>query len=269
MRLLWAALFLLQSPTAPGAPGAPGAPELVGRPELRAGLDTLYGGGFPAAAAHFAALAAEDTTDPAPVIFEAGAYIWWAAALENDGYEAGRIDSLLDLAMARARRQAAVPARDFWVGTALGYRARQRELRGHPWAAVKDARAMHDAYRRVLAADSACTDCYLGLGVYQYGLARASALARFVARLIGLGTGDVATAMRYLRRVAHDGDLAQVEGTWVLAAALVREAARDPGGKPVLEREARGYVERLAARYPGNSVFQRFLTEVPAAAPSP
>ena len=266
MRLLWAALFLLQSPAAPGAPGAPGAPELVGRPELRAGLDTLYGGDFPGAAASFAALAAEDTTDPAPVIFEAGAYIWWAAALENDGYEAGRIDSLLDLAMARARRQAAGPARDFWVGTALGYRARQRELRGHSWAAVKDARAMHDAYRRVLAADSACTDCYLGLGVYQYGLARASALARFVARLIGLGTGDVATAMRYLRRVAHDGDFAQVEGTWVLAAALVREAARDPGGKPVLEREARGYVERLAARYPGNPVFHRFLTEV---APSP
>src|SRR3989449_106122 len=170
--------------------------------------------------------------------------------------------------MARARRQAAVPARDFWVGTALGYRARQRELRGHPWAAVKDARAMHDAYRRVLAADSACTDCYLGLGVYQYGLARASALARFVARLIGLGTGDVATAMRYLRRVAHDGDLAQVEGTWVLAAALVREAARDPGGKPVLEREARGYVDRLAARYPGNPVVQRFLTEVPARGPT-
>src|SRR5207245_401355 len=124
---------------------------------------------------------------------------------------------------------------------------------------VKDARAMHDAYRRVLAADSACTDCYLGLGVYQYGLARASALARFVARLIGLGTGDVATAMRYLRRVAHDGDLAQVEGTWVFAAALVREAARDPGGKPVLEREARAYVERRGARYPGTSVFQCML----------
>jgi len=28
-------------------------------------------------------------------------------------------------------------------------------------------------------------------------------------------------------------------------------------------------VERLAARYPGNPVFQRFLTEVPAPAPSP
>src|SRR5205807_3141912 len=156
--------------------------------------------------------------------------------------------------------------REFWLGTAFGYRARQRDVQGHSWAAAKDGKTMSDAYRRVLLADSACIDCYLGLGVYQYGLARASALARFVAKLIGLGTGDVATAMRYLRRVAHDGDFAQVEGTWVLAAALVREAARDPGGKPVLDRAARGYVERLAARYPGNPVFHRFLTEV---APSP
>src|SRR2546426_4517993 len=37
-----------------------------------------------------------DTADPAALIFEAGAYIWWAAALENDAYEARRIDSLLD-----------------------------------------------------------------------------------------------------------------------------------------------------------------------------
>src|SRR5207244_6761861 len=130
-------------------------------------------------------------------------------------------------------------------------------------------RALRQPSSRVLAAHSPCPDSSLGLRVYQYGLARASALARFVARLIGLGTGDVATAMRYLRRVAHDGDLAQVEGTWVLAAALVREAARDPGGKPVLEREARGYVQRLAARYPGNPVFHRFLTELAPSPPPP
>src|SRR2546430_16274627 len=171
--------------------------------------------------------------------------------------------------MGRARREAAGSRRDFWVGTALGYRARQRELHGHSWAAVKDAKTMRDAYRHVLAADSACSDCYLGLGVYQYGLARASAIARFVARLIGLGKGDVATAIRYLRHVAHDGDLAQVEGTWVLAAALVREAARDPAGKPVLEREARGYVERLAQRVPRHPVVPRVLREGAGHPPPP
>jgi hypothetical protein len=244
--LLITALALLQNPRA-------------ARPDIRAGLDTLYGGGFPAAAAYFAELAARDSADPAPVIFEASAYMWWAAALENDDYEAPRIDSLLDRAVRRGAADAPGPARDFWLATALGYRARQRDLHGHSWDAAKDGKAMRDAYGRVLAADSSCVDCYLGLGVYQYGLARAGALARLVAKLIGLGSGNAERGISYLRRVARDGDLARVEATWVLAVALAREAARDPAGRVTLEREARDYVRRLAERYPGNPVFQRFL----------
>ncbi len=252
--LLAVAALLLQAPAS--------AQPLRGRPELRAGLDTLYAGQFAAAAAHFAALAARDTTDPAPVIFEAGAYIWWAAAKDSDDFETPRIDSLLALAIARAR--AGGPAQDFWLGTALGYRARERELHGHAWGAAKDGKAMRDAYRRVLATDSTCVDCYLGLGVYSYGLARASTLARIIARLVGLGSGSAEEGVRFMRRVAHDGDLARVEGTWVLAAALVREAERDRNGRVVLRREARAYVQRLAERFPGNPVFQRFLDrEVP------
>jgi hypothetical protein len=249
VRVLIAALCLLQQPRA-------------GRPDLRAGLDTLYGGGFPAAAAYFAELAARDTADPAPVTFEASAYIWWAAALENDAYEAARIDSLLDVAVTRGRAAARDPDGDFWLATALGYRARQRDLHGHSWSAAKDGKAMRDAYARVLAADSTCTDCYLGLGVYLYGLARAGALARLVAKLIGLGSGNAEQGIGYLRRAANEGDLARVEAGWVLAAALEREAARDPARRAVLERDARQVVARLAERHPGNPVFQRFLREV-------
>ncbi|HXL34621.1 MAG TPA: hypothetical protein VN953_06850 [Gemmatimonadales bacterium] len=256
MRLLVAALYLLQHPS----PRAE-------RPDVRVGLDTLYGGGFPAAAAYFARLAGRDSTDPAPVTFEASAYIWWAAALENDAYEAVRIDSLLDLAIARTGATSPGPAHDFWLATALGYRARQRDLHGHSWAAAKDGKAMHDAYARVLAADSSCTDCYLGLGVYQYGLARASALARLVAKIVGLGSGNAARGIVYMRRAAAEGDLARVEAAWVLAAALVREAARDPAQRAALERDARDVVVRLAARYPGNAVFQRFLRAVPDPSP--
>ncbi len=250
MRLLLAALSLLQHPRAE-------------RPDVRAGLDTLYGGGFPVAAAYFADLAARDSTDPAPVTFEASAYIWWAAALENDAYEAARIDSLLDLAIVRARAPSPGPAQDFWLATALGYRARQRELHGHSWGAAEDGKAMRDAYARVLAVDSSCIDCYLGLGVYQYGLARASALARLVAKLVGLGSGNAERGIAHMRRVAAEGDLARVEAGWVLAAALVREAARDPARHAVLERDARDQVAALALRYPGNPVFHRFLREVP------
>ena len=253
VRLLCAALLLLQGP------------RRVDRPELRAGLDTLYGGGFPAAAGYFAELARHDSADPAPVIFEATAYIWWAAALENDDYEMTRIDSLLDRAIARAVAVPRGPARDFWLATALGYRARQRDLHGHSWSAAKDAKVMRDAYARVLAADSSCADCYLGLGVYQYGLARAGALARLVAKLVGLGSGNAEQGISYMRRAALEGDLARVEAAWVLAAAREREAARAAPARATLQHAARDEVLHLAERYPGNPVFQRFLREIPAA----
>ena len=254
MRLLLLSLWLAQHPRG-------------GRVDLRAGLDTLYGGGFPAAAAYFAGLAGRDTTDPAPVTFEASAYIWWASALENDAYEAARIDSLLDLAVARARAASPGPDGDFWLATALGYRARQRDLHGHSWSAAKDGKAMRDAYARVLAVDSSCADCYLGLGVYQYGLARAGALARLVAKIIGLGSGNAERGLGYMRRAAEEGDLARVEATWVLAAALEREALRDPPQHAVLGRDARDLVAQLVERHPGNPVFQRFLRELPPTDP--
>jgi len=260
-------VLLLQSVSHPLAVPARPGPRLPGPPEplraLRVGLDTLYGGDFRTAADYFAALAAREPTDPAPLVFQAGAYIWWASAKDSSDFALQRIDSLLGAAMARAR---ALPAGsgDFWLATALGYRARQREEHGHGYAAAKDAKVMRDIYRRLLAADSTCIDCYLGLGVYDYGLARAGAVSRFFARIIGLGSGDAGRGIGYMRRVARDGDLARVESAWVLAAALLREAARDERARAALQTEARGYVETLAARYPANPVFQRFLRELPA-----
>ena len=63
-----AVLLALQSSVVPASFDTRGA--------LRAGLDTLYGGDFERAAAYFADLGARDTSDPAPVVFHAGAYIW-------------------------------------------------------------------------------------------------------------------------------------------------------------------------------------------------
>jgi hypothetical protein len=258
MRSVAAAVLLLQ--TTGGAPRTE-------RADLRAGLDTLYAGAFATAARVFADLSARDTADPAPLIFQAGAYIWWAAAKDSDEFAAGPIDSLLDRAIALAKSRPPGTERDFWLATGLGYRARERELHGHAWGAAKDAKAMRDAYRRVLAADSSCPDCYLGLGLYSYGLARASTIAKLVARLIGLGGGSAEDGLAMMRRVAREGDLARVEGTWVLAAALVREADRDAGRRAERRGEAVTLVDALAARYPANPVFQRFLREAAHAPP--
>lgn len=231
---------------------------------LRAGLDTLYAGDFEVAAGHFATLAAAHPADAASLVFEAGAYIWWAAVRDRDDFARARVDSLLGLAIARAE----AGGDEFWWATAHGYRARQRELHGESLAAARDARRMYEGYRRVLALDSTRSDCYLGLGLYEYGLARASPPARFVARVIGLGGGDAARGLRAIRRAARHGDLARVEATWVLAAALAREAKRDPRGAAVLLGEAREFVHGLARRYPANPVFARFLETVGARSPA-
>jgi hypothetical protein len=127
---------------------------------------------------------------------------------------------------------------------------------------------MRDGYRRVLVRTPECADCLLGIGLYDYGLARASAVARVVARLIGLGGGDAARGLRHMRRAARDGDLARVEATWVLAAALVREAGRDDAHRAAWLDEARALVRDLAHRYPANPVFARFLREQGAASRS-
>jgi hypothetical protein len=262
MPLLVAALLLIQD----GA-GMPSAPLRADRPALRAGLDTLYAGSFAVATEYFAGLAARDTTDPAPLIFDAGAYIWWAAANDSDAFEADRIDSLLDAAIDKAKAEPPGVDRDFWLGTAIGYRARERELHGHAWSAAKDAKSMRDSYSRVLAADSSCIDCWLGLGLYSYGLARASAIARFVAKIIGLGSGDAADGITMLRRTAEGGDLARTEASWVLASALAREATRDRKHRAALRGEAIALVDGLARRYPANPVFQRFLHSMADASP--
>lgn len=267
MRLVTAALLLLQATDGGGGGGRGGIARRGARVELRAGLDTLYAGDFGTAARYFADLAARDTSDPAPLTFEAGAYIWWAAAKDSDDFAAARIDSLLDRAVTLGRAREAGEERDFWLATALGYRARERELHGHNWGAAKDAKAMRDAYRRALAADSSCIDCFLGLGLYSYGLARASTLAKIVGRIIGLGGGDAAEGLAMMRRVARGGDLARVEGSWVLAAALVREAQRDDRAGPGLRAEAVALVGGLGGRYPANPVFQRFLHEMAQAPP--
>lgn len=258
MRLVAAAILMVQSGDSLPPPSRP-PPAPIERSALRAGLDTLYGGEFESAARYFAALAARDSNDPAPLVFQAGAYIWWAAAKDSDDFATGRIDSLLDNAITKARLQPAGAARDFWLGTAMGYRARERDLHGHAWGASRDAKGMRDAYRRVLAADSSCIDCYLGLGLYNYGLARASTFARIVARLLGLGGGNAAEGLRMMHAVAAGGDLARVEAEWVLATALEREAERDQKRAGELLAEARAIVAGLAERYPHNPVFSRFL----------
>ena len=197
----------------------------------------------------------------------ASALIWEAAAIPDDAFQADSVDALLAEAAARAERGVAEATSDsarvvqlFWLGTALGYRARQADLHGHAWRASQEAKAMRTALERAVALDSTCVDCQLGLAIYDYALARASALARLVARIIGLGGGNAELALSRMRRVEQSGTLARYEAQWLYANALVREGGADA----LLRMEARRLVDDLATRFPENPVFRRFLDSTPA-----
>jgi hypothetical protein len=239
----------------------------VSAAETASGQDLIYGGRFEAANLFFSQLAARFPLDPVGPALAASALIWQGAAIPDDQYMADSIDTLLADAAARAARGVERAATDsarvvqlFWLGTALGYRARQADLHGHPWRASREAMGMRDALERALALDSTCVDCELGLGIYDYALARAGALARLVAAIIGMGGGDAQLAMRRMRHVEESGTLARYEAEWVYANALVRESGADD----LLRLEARRLVGELAVRFPDNPVFRRFLDSTPA-----
>lgn len=166
-----------------------------------------------------------------------------------------RAEDALQAAPADSARVTAL----FWLGTALGYRARQAEMRGRYWRAARDAKSMQSALERAVALDLTCVDCLLGLAIYDYAMARASALARLVARIIGLGGGDADRALERLRRVSEQGALARTEARWVYANALAREAAREGAGDASRREEARRLVGDLALQFPENPVFRRFF----------
>lgn len=237
--------------------------------QLLAGQDLIYHGRWSAAALYFERLAAEHPADPAPRALHASALIWEGAARADDGWHAARIDSLLSVAVSLAERAADSAAGDadrvsalFWAGTGYGYRARQAELRGSLWRASRDARAMRSALERAVALDSACADCLLPLGLYDYAIAKSGVLARLIGRIIGLGGGDATRGMARVRQAGDAGTLTRTEARWVYANMLVRE----PGDAGARREEARRIVADLAERFPGNVVFRRFL-EPTAAAP--
>lgn len=238
------------------------AQEWVSPAEAAAGQDLIYRGRFSAAHLYFARLADERPRDPTGPTFAASALIWWGKAREEDAFLADSIDALLAEGAARAELVIREAADDstrsrgyFWLGSAVGYRARQAELLGKWWRAAREAGRMRSALESAIAYDSTCVDCLLGLAAYEYGLARSGALARLVARIIGLGGGDVDHAMVMFRRVVTEGDLARVEGRWIYANALLREGEGDAS----LREEGLRMVGQLADEYPENPIFRRLV----------
>lgn len=227
------------------------------------GQELIYSGRFSAARLYFADLAQQYPAEAAGRVLEASALIWWGEARGEEMFAAESIDVLLDEAIARARAAVNASGADsvarvtalFWLGTAQGYHARQAELRGNFWAASRHAKAMRETLEQALALDSSCVDCLLGLGVYEYALARAGSMPRLVARIIGLGGGDLRRGLERMRRAAEGGGYTRWEARWVYGNALLREGERDAS----LREEGLRLIGELALQFPDNEAFRRVM----------
>lgn len=155
----------------------------------------------------------------------------------------------LDSAQDDAARVSAL----FWLGTAYGSRARQADLHGRVWRAMGDAKGMRGALRRAVAIDSACVDCQLGLGAIDYGLAHENAIARLVAKIVGLGGSDAKRGLALILRCTESCVFMRTEARWLYANAMLRDAEHDPTARERGER----LVAELAQQFPDNPVFQR------------
>jgi len=230
--------------------------------DIISGQDLIYTGRFGAAQFYFSDLTRDHPREAAGPMLTASALIWWGEAEGNESFMADSIDVLLTEGIRRAQAALDAATADsarvaslFWLGSSYGYRARQAGLTGNNWRAAHDAKAMRVALERALALDSACADCLLGLGVYDYALARAGSLARLVARVIGLGGGDAARAFRRMAAASERGVLTRTEARWVYASALLREGERDRS----LREDGLRRVAALVEQFPENPVFRRAL----------
>lgn len=241
-----AALLMLASPAA--AADAEGAM----RRDVSEIVDLFYGHDFDRAAPAAAALEARHPGHPAGPLFSAIVkyQLWVAEGLREDGsWDA--VDRDLSRAVAAAKGMAAAsPAEShYYLGAALGFRARGLAARRRFFRALPDAAASLRELKLSLALDPAREDARLGLGMYHYFAARMPPAAKPFARLLTGERGDRDKGLAELWSVANSSGAARMEARAVLSMILSKPDEADWAGAEKLLAE-------LMARYPRNPVYR-------------
>ncbi|MBI5597702.1 MAG: hypothetical protein HY928_16565 [Elusimicrobia bacterium] len=170
-------------------------------------------------------------------------------ALSEEEFSAFEAESRRAEAAAEAWVSSQAAVGHYYLGAAHGFRARGLVARKSWMSAVGSARRGAKHLKKALALDPALLDARLGLGMYEYYIARAPLLARPLAfAMMGLW-GDRDAGLAHLRAVAEHGGAARMEARSVLSAIY----ASDPEGR---WDEAEALLGPLMERYPGNPLYR-------------
>ncbi len=252
LRALRTAPLALAALLAAAAGSAAPRVEAVPKAEIAAIVDLFYGHDFDRAAPAAAALETRHPGHPAGPLFTAVVeYQRWIAEgmKENGSWKA--VDRDLSRAVDAANSYAKTsPAESqYYLGAALGFRARGLAAQRRFLRALPDAASALKHLKRALQLDPSLDDARLGLGMYHYFAARMPPAAKPFARLLMGEPGDREKGLAELWSVANSDGVARMEARAVLSSILSKSDEADWKGAEKLLAE-------LMARYPRNPLYR-------------
>jgi len=220
--------------------------------ELAGVVDLFYDMQFDKARAAADGLIARHPQHPAgPFYRSVSTYQRWIAEgmRSTDTYRAFEADSEAAEKAAQALMKTNPAEAHYYLGAALGFRARASAAQKKYFRALPDGAASIKHLKKALALDPTLTDARLGMGMFHYFAARMPAGAKpFSYMLIGEGA-DRPLGLSELWSVAHSTGIARMEARSVLAVILSKDDEADWAGAETLLAE-------LAARYPHNPIYR-------------
>lgn len=177
---------------------------------------------------------AEHPLNPFGHLFVAGA-LWWQTTTENlypeeDPALASRFESSVDrtvelsealIASGKAPQQA---DGYFAAGMALGLRGQWKLVQGHWYQAYRDGKKAMAHLRRCVEISPRYYDAYMGLGIFDYQVAKLPGALKLGARLLIRGTGNAKRGLKRLRVSVKKGRFASRQAAaFLLSIYLVYE----------------------------------------------
>ncbi len=244
MRALSLLLLLLARP-------ATAAPPEMER-ELAGVVDLFYDMDFDKARAASDALAARHHRHPAGAFYRSvSSYQRWTAEgmRSTATLRAFEIDSEAAESSARALMSSNPAEAHYYLGAALGFRARANMAQKKFFRALPEGSAAIKHLKKALALDPALSDAKLGMGMYHYFAARMPAGAKPLAYLLVGEGADRELGLAELWSVTGTTGIARMEARSVLAVILSKDDEADWDGADKLLTE-------LASRYPHNPIYR-------------
>ncbi|MBI4061414.1 MAG: hypothetical protein HY403_08300 [Elusimicrobia bacterium] len=230
---------------------AAAAPPEVER-ELAGVVDLFYDMQFDRARAGAEALMKRRPDHPSGIFYRSVSTYqrWIAEGMRSTGtYRMFESDNAAAEESARALLASRPAEAHYYIGAALGFRARANAARRKFIRALPAGAAAIKHLKKALALDPTLSDARLGMGMYHYFAARMPAGARPFAHLLMGESPDRELGLAELWSVAESTGIARMEARSVLAVILSKDDEADWAGADKLLAE-------LAARYPRNPIYR-------------